>query len=87
GILPADLDLDRLHWLRSRVVDNELLAPPSDAEGVPSSATRCGQSRDRRPNLYGPLIDSQLEAYDFYYFHRTLAHESEVTEQEPSELK
>lgn len=87
GVLIADLDLDRLHWLRSRVVDNELLAPPSDAEGVPSSATRCGQGRDRRSNLYGPLIDPQPDAYDFFYFQQKLVDESEETEHEPSTRK
>lgn len=71
GVLLADLDLGRLRWLRSRLVDAELLAPPSGEEEAPSSATRCGQGGDRRPDLYGPLSEPQPDAYDFFYFRRT----------------
>ena len=74
GVLFADLDLERLRWLRGRVVDNELLQPPkpgaaTSSEGL-SSATRCGQSLDRRPELYAALSKPQAGAYDFFYYRR-----------------
>ena len=60
--------------LRGRVVDNELLQPPepgaaTSSEGL-SSATRCGQSLDRRPELYAALSKPQAGAYDFFYYRR-----------------
>lgn len=72
GVLIADLDLERLQWLRGRLVDTELLTPPSEGESNPTSATRCGQSRDRRPELYAPLSAPQPDAYDFFYYRKDL---------------
>lgn len=72
GVLVADLDLDRLRWLRNRYVDQELLSPPPSSEEFQSCATRCGQVRDRRPELYGPLIEPQPGAFDFWYYRRGL---------------
>lgn len=68
GILYADLDIDRLHWLRNRLVDTELLTPPANSETGQFCATRCGQNKDRRPKLYGALTVPQSNAYDFFYF-------------------
>lgn len=70
GVLIADLDLERLNWLRGRLVDAELLTPPSENAADPTSATRCGQSRDRRPELYAPLSAPQPDAYDFFYYQK-----------------
>lgn len=66
GVLVADLDLERLRWLRARLVDAELLCPPT--EDSPASATRCGQHLDRRPDLYGELATPQPAAYDYRYY-------------------
>ncbi len=68
GVLVADLDMGRLEWLRSRLVDADLLLPPSESQEDPTSATRCGQQRDRRPELYKAICEPQSEAYDFNYF-------------------
>ena len=65
GVLIADLDLDRLHWLRSRLVDAELLQPPSGENDPMRAGSRCGQQADRRPELYGALAAPQEDAYDF----------------------
>jgi predicted amidohydrolase len=70
GVLVADLDLDRLDWLRSRVVDDELLQPPESELSEPTSAARCGQQADRRPELYGALVEPQKDAFDYFKFDR-----------------
>ena len=57
GIACAELDLDRLRVLRSHFYDDEMLSPPaSDADVLWS---RPGQSHDRRPELYGALVEDQ----------------------------
>lgn len=66
GVLVADLDLDRLRWLRDRVVDQELMSPPCSDE-FRACAARAGQVRDRRPELYGPLVEPQAGALNFWY--------------------
>jgi predicted amidohydrolase len=70
GIAGADLDLERLRVLRSHFYDDEMLSPPaSDADVLWS---RPGQSHDRRPELYGELIQPQADAFDYHYERRGL---------------
>jgi hypothetical protein len=70
GLLVADLDFDRLSWLRSRLNDRELLLPP-DTEDFQACATQSGYHRCRRPELYGPIVEPQPGAYDFRYVRRS----------------
>jgi predicted amidohydrolase len=71
GIAAAVLDMDRLHWLRTHYVSDELLATPP-SEDFEECRTRPGQCHDRRPELYKELMDPQPDAYDYLYFQRGL---------------
>lgn len=58
GLIVADVDLDRLQWLRSQ---RQSLGLPKPYKVVP------GLLHYRRPELYGPLTEPR-ESYDFYYY-------------------
>jgi len=70
GIVHAILDLDRLHFLRTRYYDEEILSPPP--EGYEFLRTRPGQNHNRRPECYGKLIEPQEDAFDYHYHRRGL---------------
>lgn len=59
GLILADLDISRLHWLRSQ---RQSLGLPKPYKVVP------GLLRYRRPELYGPISEKQDDLYDFYYY-------------------
>lgn len=59
GMLVADLDIERIRWLRSQ---DESLALPKPYRVVP------GLLRYRRPELYGKLVEMDVERLDFYRF-------------------
>jgi len=59
GVLLADLDLDRLQWLRSKTQDLKL---PKPYRSIP------GLLRHRRPDLYGQIAAPREDLYDFWYF-------------------
>lgn len=64
GLIVADLDLDRIHWLRGQ---RQSLALPKPYKVVP------GLLRYRRPELYSAIAEPRPNLYDFYYyrqFHR-----------------
>jgi len=70
GILYAELDYDRLNWLRSRYHNAEMTAKPN-----PSATfikTRPGQPLQRRPEMYGKLAEPQSDAFDYFYFENGL---------------
>jgi predicted amidohydrolase len=70
GMALADLDLARLQALRSRYYDEEILSPPLHEEQV--FGCRPGQSHDRRPELYGELLQPQPDAFAYHYERRGL---------------
>jgi predicted amidohydrolase len=59
GVLTADLDLDRLIWLRTHTQTLEL---PKPYKTIP------GLLRYRRPELYNLLMEPAADTYDFYYY-------------------
>lgn len=67
GLIIADLDMDRIHWLREQ---RQSLALPKPYKVVP------GLLRYRRPELYANITKNQSDLYDFYYF-RKLTGESD----------
>ncbi len=66
GVIVGDLDMDRLRWFRTRYYEPEFFEEPNDAKPV----TRCrpGQIHDRRPELYGPLVQPQEDAFNYLYY-------------------
>ncbi|HYV65850.1 MAG TPA: carbon-nitrogen hydrolase family protein [Myxococcales bacterium] len=70
GVAFAEVDLGRLHGLRSRYYDEEILSPPAPGEDV--FLCRPGQSHDRRPELYGELTRPQPDAFEYHYERRGL---------------
>lgn len=71
GIMYAELDMDRLKWLRSRYFDEDNLSPPESPDFVPIGC-RPGQNHDRRPELYQPLIEPQPDSFNYRYFEKGL---------------
>lgn len=61
GMLVADFDIDRVRWLRAQ---DESVALPKPYKVVP------GLLRYRRPELYGKLVDTNVEKLDFYRFRK-----------------
>jgi predicted amidohydrolase len=57
GVLLADLDLERLRWLRSQTQD---LTFPKPYRSVP------GMLRHRRPDLYHEIVALRDDLYDFW---------------------
>jgi predicted amidohydrolase len=65
GIAYADLDVARLDQLRSFYYDEEILSPPDSLEQL--FHCRPGQCHDRRPELYGKLVEPQADAFRYNY--------------------
>ncbi len=61
GLLVADLDIDRLHWLRAQ---DESLTLPKPYRVVP------GLLRYRRPESYSKLVDPNVERFNFYHYRK-----------------
>lgn len=59
GVLTAEVDLERLVWLRTHTQTLEL---PKPYKTIP------GLLRYRRPELYSPLAAPSDDLYDFYYY-------------------
>lgn len=72
GIMVATLNMERLNWLRTRYVEEELLAAPKDPDNFRPIKARPGQNHDRRPELYGLLAQPQADAFDYFYFRKGL---------------
>jgi len=70
GLLVADLDMDRLDYLRSRNYDEEnLSAPEGDIEPL---GCRPGQIWERNPELYAELAQPHRYSVDYRYFDKGL---------------
>lgn len=55
GVWLANLNLERLQWLRQGYSEQDWLEVPPDPDNFRPVKTRPGQSRFRRPELYGEL--------------------------------
>ncbi len=72
GIMVATLNMERLHLLRTRFLEQEYLAPPKDPDNFHPVKARPGQNHHRRPELYHLLCEPQEDAFDYSYFLRGL---------------
>lgn len=70
GVLMADLDMERLAYLRGTLYDENNLSEP-EAGSVPI-ACRPGQIWERRPELYGELARPHRYSMDYRYFDERL---------------
>lgn len=70
-MLTAALDIERIEWLRTRYVESDLLTEPPSSDFRPIG-TRTGQIHDRRPKMYKKLIESQRDAFNYFYFREGL---------------
>lgn len=65
GITYGILDMERLRYLRGRCwQEDDFADAPVDAPPL----TDPGQQRDRRPELYGKLVEPQPDAFNFFYY-------------------
>ena len=67
GVLVADLDMERLHYLRSRSFDEENLSKPDDPNFKPLGC-RPGQIWERNPELYKRLSEPSPYSYNYEYW-------------------
>ncbi|MFC1916345.1 carbon-nitrogen hydrolase family protein [Chloroflexota bacterium] len=70
GLLVADLDMERLAYLRSRNFDEENQSQPK--EGFELLGCRPGQIWERDPNLYSELAQPHRYSFNYYYFDQYL---------------
>ncbi|HZU17509.1 MAG TPA: carbon-nitrogen hydrolase family protein [Candidatus Dormibacteraeota bacterium] len=71
GIVYGEIDMVRLAWLRTHYYEPVLFEPPESAD-EPEFSCRPGQIHERRPELYGKLVEPQADAFDYFYFRRGL---------------
>ncbi len=67
GILTAELDMDRLRWLRTHSLDWDFLNGAYAGE-MGTIGTRLGQHRLRRPEIYQKLLEPLPSDWDYWYF-------------------
>ena len=67
GVLITDLDMDRLHYLRTRNFDEENLSVPDDPNWRPIGC-RPGQIYERDPSLYKELCEPSPYSLDYEYW-------------------
>lgn len=84
GILYAELDYDRLNWLRSRYHNDQMVSKPEP--GARFIRTRPGQQLQRRPEIYGLLTETQPDAFDYFYYEKGLG-TWQAEEAKPEELE
>ncbi len=70
GLLVADLDMERLAYLRNRNYDEENLSHPP--EGVEPMGCRPGQIWERDPKLYSELAQPHRYSFNYHYFEESL---------------
>ena len=68
GVLVAEFDLDRIWEIRNRYFDEEICSAPNSEKDL--FFNRPGQIYDRRPELYGILVEKLDESFDYYYYKR-----------------
>ncbi len=73
GVITAELDMDRLRYLRETLYEMEMLDSTTVDEKRPVLGTRPGQLRIRRPSIYSKLVEPSPLDFDFDYYLRELA--------------
>ncbi|HVB52944.1 MAG TPA: carbon-nitrogen hydrolase family protein [Candidatus Acidoferrales bacterium] len=71
GILYGEIDMVRLAWLRTHYYEPVLFEAPESPE-EPEFSCRPGQMHDRRPDLYGKLVEPQPDAFNYFYYRESL---------------
>jgi len=79
GIMYAELDMDRLDWLRTRYFDEDNLSSQESSDFIPIGC-RPGQNHDRRPEFYQRLTEPQPDAFNYFYFEEGLENFSQEFE-------
>jgi hypothetical protein len=69
GIAYGTIDLQRLAWVRTHYYEPALFEAPED-EDEREFSCRPGQVHERRPELYGALVEPQDTAFDYHYYQR-----------------
>lgn len=73
GVFTAELDMDRLRYLRNTLYEYEMLDSTTIRDNRPVLGTRPGQHRIRRPSIYGKLVEPSPLDFDFDYYLREIA--------------
>ncbi len=69
GIIYANLDMERLEYLRNVIREEKDYQPPTgDMSDYRPALCQPGQNRDRRPELYSKLTEPQSDAFNFIYY-------------------
>jgi predicted amidohydrolase len=71
GILVAELDMERLDFLRNRNADEMNLSKP-DATNFKPTGCRPGQIWERRPELYKELCETHKYSFNYLYYRDNL---------------
>lgn len=71
GVLAADLDMDRLRYLRSQNYDEENLSRSDDPARKPLGC-RPGQLFERNPALYRKLTEPSPYSFNYHYWEKGL---------------
>ena len=73
GVFTAELDMNRLRYLRETLYEYEMLDSTTIKEERPVLGTRPGQQRLRRPLIYGKLLEQSPHDFDYDYYLKELA--------------
>ncbi len=73
GVFTAELDMDRLRYLRGTLYEYEMLDSTAARSDQPVLATRPGQNRLRRPEVYAKLLEPSPQDFDYDYYLKELA--------------
>jgi predicted amidohydrolase len=74
GVFTAELDMERLHWLRDHSYSWEILSPPNGRPLVELPiGTRPGQYILRRPEVYQKLLEPLPSDWDYFYYEKERA--------------
>ena len=71
GVYFAELDMERLHWLRDRNYDEEFLSAPVDPHSKPLGC-RPGQIWERFPERYRELCEPSPFSFNYRYLDENL---------------
>jgi len=74
GISTAELDMERLHWLRDHSYSWDILSPPKGKPLIQLPiGTRPGQQILRRPEVYQKLLEPLPSDWDYFYYQKERA--------------